>query len=82
MPRDPLLHIHQSAGLPCIACGDADTADTDFLTDPGRWNSETRVCSPSVRLRPDYSISNRDDPRTSALKGERFPDPSKVRDVR
>lgn len=82
MPRDPLLHIHALAGQPCIACGDADTADTDFLTDPGQWNSEARTCSPSTRIRPDYSISGRDDPRTSALKGERMPDPKKVRDPR
>lgn len=71
MARDRLLHIHRLDGDPCIACGDADTDDTDFLTDPGAWNSEARTCSPSTRIRPDYTISGRDDPRTSAIKGER-----------
>lgn len=77
MPRDPLLHIHQSPGEPCIACGDADTADTDFITDPGKWNAELRTCSPNTRIRPDYTISGRADPRTSALKGERYGDPKR-----
>lgn len=71
MPHDRLLHIHAAPGDPCIACGDADTADNDFVTDVGEWNCEARNCSPSTRLRPDYSISGRADPRTSALKGER-----------
>jgi hypothetical protein len=82
MPRDPLIHIHQNPGEPCIACGDADTSDTDFMTNVGQWNSELRTCSPNTRLRPDFSISGRDDPRTSALKGERHPDYRKVRDPR
>lgn len=82
MPRDPLLHIHAAPGEPCIACGDADTSDTDFLTNPGDWNQQARTCSPTTRIRPDYTISGRDDPRTSALKSERMPDPKKVRDPR
>jgi hypothetical protein len=79
---DRKIHIHQSDGEPCIACGDADTAETFFMTSVGDWNSEARSCSPSTRLRPDYSISGRDDPRTSALKGERMPDRRKYKDHR
>lgn len=71
MPRDRLLHIHQQDGDVCIACGDADTADNDFVTDVAVWNTEKRNCSPSTRLRLNYTISGREDPRTSALKGER-----------
>lgn len=79
---DPLLHIHASAGQVCIACGDSDDGTRIFTTDIGQWNSELRTCSPTMRLRQDYSISGRDDPRTSALKGERFPDWRKTRDTR
>lgn len=79
---DLLLHIHSAPGLVCIACGDEDTGTRIFTTDVGAWNRELRSCSPTVRLRQDYSISDRDDPRTSALKDERFADPRKVRDKR
>jgi hypothetical protein len=79
---DRQIHIHQFPSNPCIACGDADTADTHFLTDPTAWNREARTCSPSMRLRPDYSISGRADPRTSALKDERQPDRRRFRSLR
>lgn len=82
MVRDRLIHIHAAPGEVCIACGDADTSDTDFVTDTGYWNTLNRRCSPSTIIRPDYTISGRQEPRTSALKGERFPDPKKVRDQR
>lgn len=79
---DPLLHIHSAPGVVCAACGDADDGTRVFLTDAGKWNGELRTCSPSTVIRPNYSISGRDDPRTSALKGERFPDIKKVPDIR
>lgn len=75
---DPLLHIHSAGGIACAACGDADDGTRIFITDVGKWNSELRNCSPSTIIRPNYSISGRDDQRTSALKGERMPDAKKV----
>lgn len=77
-----LLHIHAQEGDPCVACGDLDDGSNLFLTNVGDWNREQRSCSPSTIVRPDYSLSGRDDPRTSALKDERMPDPTKVRDPR
>lgn len=71
MSRDPLLHIHRQAGDVCVACGDADTSDTDFVTDPGYWNQQKRNCSPLTIISPDFAITGRADPRTSALKSER-----------
>lgn len=79
---DTLLHIHSAPGLVCAACGDEDTGTRIFTTNVGAWNRELHSCSPTLRLRQDYSISDRDDPRTSALKDERFPDWRKVRDPR
>jgi len=74
---DRRIHIHELPGEPCIACADLDPEDGTvfFMTDFSDWNQEARSCAPSMRLRPDYSISGRADPRTSALKGERYPDP-------
>lgn len=82
MAEDRLLHIHATAEAVCIACGDAPSAENHFLTDPGQWNREKRVCSPSVRISPLYEVTGREDPRTSAIKEERLPDRKKVRDRR
>lgn len=82
MTRDRRVHIHATPGAVCIACGDADTADTDFLTDPGQWNREARTCSPSKRVDPSYVLRPRADPRTSAVKDERMPNRRRVRDIR
>lgn len=82
MTRDRLLHIHDNDGDPCVACGDADTDDTDFVTDPTYWNTLNRRCSPSTIVAIDYSITGRQEPRTSALKGERRPPRKKVSDPR
>ena len=71
---DRRVHIHLNPGEPCIACGDEDTEETNFMLSFADWNQEARSCRPQMRLRPDYSISGRRDPRTSALKGERMPD--------
>lgn len=79
---DPLLHIHSAPGVICAACGDADDGTRIFTTNIGKWNSELRSCAPATIIRPNYSISGRSDPRTSALKGERFPDDKKERDPR
>lgn len=79
---DPLLHIHSAPGAACAACGDSDDGTRTFLTDVGKWNGELRTCAPETRIALDYSITSRADPRTSALKGERFPDHKKVRDQR
>lgn len=80
--RDRLIHLHAAPGEPCLACGDADTDDTDFLLSAEEWNCEARTCSPSKRFSPGFELTNRADPRTSALKGERFPDPKRIKDQR
>jgi hypothetical protein len=77
MTDDRLLHIHRNPGEACIADGTADNGTHRFTTDVGQWNREARNCTPSMRLRPDYSISGRADPRTSALKDERPHRPDK-----
>lgn len=82
MPRDRLMHLHATSNDPCVACGDLDDGDHTFTTDVGKWNSEKRNCSPSTIVARDYTVTGRADPRTSALKEERFPDPKKVRDPR
>lgn len=82
MPHDRLIHIHRLPGDPCIACGDADIIDTDFITDTGDWNQERRNCSPSAIVSPEYVLTGRADPRTSALKGERKPPRKKEPDPR
>lgn len=82
MVRDRLIHIQQNPGEACIACGDADTDDTDFTDDPGYWNSLNRRCSPSTIISPAYEITGRQEPRTSALKGERHPNRKRVPDRR
>lgn len=81
-PHDPLIHIHQAPGLPCVACGDADTELTDFVLDPGYWNSINRRCAPSVIISPLFTITGREDRRTSALLGERIPNPRYYSDGR
>lgn len=81
MPRE-IIHIHQLDGEPCIVCGDADDGTSKFTDDPEYWNTLNSTCSPTTRLRPDYTVSGREDPRTSALKGERKPLRSKVPDQR
>lgn len=72
-----VLHIHAAGGQPCVACGDSDDGSRAFTTDVGMWNRDIRSCSPSDRVRPDYTVSGREDPDTSALKDERFGDPQK-----
>lgn len=82
MTHDPLIHIHATPGAPCVACGDADTSDTDFVLDTGYWNTLNRRCSPSTIVSPAYEVTGREDPRTSALLGERRPSSKKVSDRR
>ena len=78
-PHDPLIHIHRNPGEPCVACGDADTEITDFVLDPGYWNTINRRCEPTVIISPDFVITGRRDIRTSALLGERLPFPPAIR---
>lgn len=76
------IHIHSAPGGVCSACGDADDNTRAFITDVGAWNRTNDKCSPGTMLRPDYSISGRADPDTSALLDERFPNPKKTDDRR
>jgi hypothetical protein len=82
MAHDRKIHIHELAPDPCIACGDTPSADNDFISDTGQWNSEARNCSPGAIVSPDYVLTGRSDPRTSALKEERLPNPKRTRDLR
>ena len=82
MTHDVLLHIHRNPGEVCIACGNAPSADNDFVTDPGYWNQQRRRCSPTAIVSPEYVLTGRADYRTSALHSERKPPRNKVRDPR
>lgn len=75
---DRFLHIHQNPGQACIACGDFDDGSRLFTTDTGLWNRDAKSCSFSSIVSPQYVLIPRDDPRTSALKDERHPDPDKT----
>lgn len=79
--RDRIVHIHNGSG-PCVVCGTADDSSTSFVSDTGHWNTLNRTCQPQARVSPDYVVTGRQDPRTSALKGERKPPRKKVRDRR
>lgn len=86
MPKDLLIHIHSAPGSPCVACGDSDTEDTDFiLGDYGYWNSLNRRCEPATivgLVDGALAVIPRDDIRTCALLGERTPPRKKVPDPR
>jgi hypothetical protein len=71
------IHVHSSFGLPCAACGTADDGVHAFVINVGYWNTLNTKCTPKM-LRPDYIDSHRDDPKTSALLGDRLPNPTKV----
>lgn len=68
-----IVHIHEGEGEPCIIDGTEDDGVAKFTTDATYWNTLNTSCAPTTRLRPDFTISGRADPRTSALKGERRP---------
>jgi len=78
-PSRKIIHCHALVGGPCVVCGTLDDGET-FTLDPLYWNTLNTTCRPTVRLSSDYIITDRADPRTSALKGERLPSRRKVID--